>query len=481
MNSSDMSIEKKYERLIEWARENGTFVHPSLRYVQTPDSGVEAIIDPNGTALKPSETFARISSDISLSYLNAVNAGKPGSCYRSHSEPLPATFLINCVDHDMVNSIFLAQQYLLGDDSFWSPYIRILPQPYDESNPGIPLLWDDDDILWLKGTHLEKEVPKKRKELKARWRKAMDIFQEAGGDTTPYTWELCLWAYYIFVARSFPAIALEGDLDNIKEEYQILVKSGVNLDDVPKILMPIFDSLNHAQNTPLEYTFEPSGLGLAKVPAMAPGDRLLISYDKDTQRFNNTFCKIACPLFAIEYCINPPKVLRDFGFIIEDTEVPELVLPFPLDVTIPRHPSHVVFSTASTVNEFYASAEETFFSWVTVRAPLRHPHGLMNPMHPTPALRYFHPTLVSMVSFEVASLVERAKLRTSPNEIPSDRNKAATIAYLQRHLEGFKSALVEAQDHLGAPKNSRQSQAQAYRKEQLEVLSDVLSRMNPVD
>jgi hypothetical protein len=116
-----MSIEHQYELLMKWARANGTYIHPSLRYVQTEDTGIEAIVDPNGFGIEASEKFARISYDISLSYLNAVNAGKPGSCYHPHSESLPAGFLDACTDHDIVNSIFLAQQYLLGDASFWSP------------------------------------------------------------------------------------------------------------------------------------------------------------------------------------------------------------------------------------------------------------------------------------------------------------------------------------------------------------------------
>ena len=103
------------------------------------------------------------------------------------------------------------------------------------------------------------------------------------------------------MSRSFPAIALEGDVFSIEEQYQVLVKSGVNLDDVPKVLLPVFDSLNHAQNAPLEYSFETNGLGLAKTPAMGPGDRLLIAYDKDTQRFNNTFRQFMKPFPDLHY------------------------------------------------------------------------------------------------------------------------------------------------------------------------------------
>jgi hypothetical protein len=174
-------------------------------------------------------------------------------------------------------------------------------------------------------------------------------------------------------------------------------------------------------------------------------------------------------------------VLKDFGFVIPGTEVSELVLSFPIDVTSPRHPSHVVFSTASTVDEFYASAEETFLAFVTVRAPFRHPHGLMNPMHETSVLRFFHPKLVSMVSFEVATLIERTALRNSPDEIPSARNRIATVQFLLSHLKKMEKAIVETNARVGDPAgNYRKIQAKLYREEQLTILQDVIGRMETV-
>lgn len=87
-------------------------------------------------------------------------------------------------------------------------------------------------------------------------------------------------------------------MDKIKPEYQILAKEGVNLDHTAKILLPVLDSLNHAQETPLEYSFDEEGLGLAKVNEVKPGDRLTIGYDKDAQRFNNTLCQYAPSFFG---------------------------------------------------------------------------------------------------------------------------------------------------------------------------------------
>lgn len=122
---SILPIEGRYERLIQWARDNGTYIHPSLKFVNSADRGVEAIIDPEGKAIKPHEDFIRLSYNLSLSYLNAISAGTPGSHYHPHSKPLPGDFLNATADHDTVNAIFLVTHYLLGTRSFWYPYVSI--------------------------------------------------------------------------------------------------------------------------------------------------------------------------------------------------------------------------------------------------------------------------------------------------------------------------------------------------------------------
>lgn len=120
---SNLPIEDRYERFIQWARDNGTYIHPSVKFVNSADRGVEAIIDPEGESIKPQEDFIRLSYNLSLSYLNAISAGTPESHYHPHSKPLPGCFLNATADHDTINAIFLVTQYLLGTLSFWYPYI----------------------------------------------------------------------------------------------------------------------------------------------------------------------------------------------------------------------------------------------------------------------------------------------------------------------------------------------------------------------
>lgn len=74
----------------------------------------------------------------------------------------------------------------------------------------------------------------------------------------------------------------------------------MNLDDTAKILLPILETLNHAQETNTEYDLDDKGLSVSKNIELKPGDPFYIAYDKETQRFNNTVCKYMpsylCPI-----------------------------------------------------------------------------------------------------------------------------------------------------------------------------------------
>lgn len=266
-------------------------------------------------------------------------------------------------------------------------------------------------------------------------------------------------------------------MENVNPKYRILIEEGINLDDTVKVLLPVFDSLNHMQEEPLNYCLDVQGLGFNKSIEMKPGDRITIAYDKDDQRLNNTLRK---------YDLISPKhiqidisyiVLKDFGFVLPDNEARELVLPFPFDVTVPMHPSHSVFSTAATFLEYYASSHETYTAFVTVRSPIHDKRGPVNPTHPVRALRHFHPTFVSMVSFRVASLVERATLRKKPFVLPSRRNELETVKFLKDFLQGMLDDLNRSAKTLGQPHIYKNIMAQTYRAEQAQILQEVLYDM----
>jgi hypothetical protein len=168
-------------------------------------------------------------------------------------------------------------------------------------------------------------------------------------------------------------------------------------------------------------------------------------------------------------------VLKDFGFVLSQNEAVELVLASPIDLTKPLHPEHCVFSSPATVDDPYWTLDERYLSLVTVRSPLYDRRGPINPDHPVPWLRHFDPTFISMVSFEVANLAERATLRLKPYEIPSKRNEKATIQFISTCLTGMLEKIEQNTKALGEPQNERQRRAGAYTLEQKTILKEVLN------
>lgn len=95
----------------------------------------------------------------------------------------PAAFVAATPPHAVL-CLFLASQRLLGEASFWWPYLRILPREFDT-----PLYFDPDDLRWLQGCNLDAREAAQRKVV---WKQELDVAVAAlrrdGVDTAGYTW-----------------------------------------------------------------------------------------------------------------------------------------------------------------------------------------------------------------------------------------------------------------------------------------------------
>lgn len=105
------------------------------------------------------------------------------ACNRQNDATLTAKWLR---DQVIALRLFLIEQYLLKQNSFWWPYIRTLPQPGDKHGLNAPLWEDAEDLKWLEGTNLGKAIPAR----KAIWKQEFDAFTERidPQDREPYTW-----------------------------------------------------------------------------------------------------------------------------------------------------------------------------------------------------------------------------------------------------------------------------------------------------
>ena len=105
------------------------------------------------------------------------------------------------------------------------------------------------------------------------------------------------------MSRAFSTLAREGSAADIKDEYQIIFKSGACIDDVPKVLLPLLDLLNHDQRAGMGYDFKEAGLGLRKATSLEPGQAIANPYDQDTQRYNNTSRKLS-PAISVSSAVS---------------------------------------------------------------------------------------------------------------------------------------------------------------------------------
>jgi hypothetical protein len=221
--------------LLSWAKENGSELG-AVSIDSSTESGLllRAIHD-----IQPGSTVVSCSYKTMLSYLNVA---------LSTVSTFPSDFVksLELEDPNIIGHFFLVQQYLLGRESFWWPYIQLLPQPDQPEKLGIPALWPDGDLLFLAGTNAQPPVEKRKQMWRDEWEKGVGLLDADKREI--YTYDLYQWAATIFGSRSFRAslTAPEDQIQGAKLSIEAtnLVLEHVKLDRF-SILLPLVDLGNH--------------------------------------------------------------------------------------------------------------------------------------------------------------------------------------------------------------------------------------------
>lgn len=243
-----MAAAERYDTLGRWIEEAGGNIHPcveiyhdeitngSLRVKSSPaGDGADCSVE-NGDAI------VNLPLSKSLSYLNAisghpafaeVSAQLPTFRMPENTEPFPEAFLREIPPH-VIGRFVLMQQYLLGSQSVWWPYIRTLPQP-EQLASMLPAMWPNDDIEFLQGTNAYVAVQEIKSTLKKEFKQAMKLLPETC--SFKYTRPLYLWAYAIYTSRSFRPSLIIPDSHELSLPCEI--------DDF-SLLLPVYDIGNHS-------------------------------------------------------------------------------------------------------------------------------------------------------------------------------------------------------------------------------------------
>jgi len=163
------------ESLENWLRDNGGYLHPNVKISVNAEAGVHW----RATApLDPGTTVSVVPHSLALSYLNALV---------DDAVPVFAQRRADFGGVENIGFFYLMAQYVNREKSFWTPYVKCLPQPEDEFTT--PLWFDEpDDLAWLEGTDALHTMLGRKAVYEGHHRTGVAILEQAGIDTGAYTW-----------------------------------------------------------------------------------------------------------------------------------------------------------------------------------------------------------------------------------------------------------------------------------------------------
>ena len=180
-----MTVDGDLQALIDWSKNHGAHLHESIIFTREDDAGISLRTKQDSAPISAGSQLVTCPYTLSISYLNALDTPS----FPSRSAKFPESFLVR-FPKETVMVFFLTQQWLLKETSFWWPYIRCLPQPDEPDRLGTPLHFSSRDLLWLKGTNLEKAAEERAESWKSMFRDARDQLEICGWDVGLYTWSV---------------------------------------------------------------------------------------------------------------------------------------------------------------------------------------------------------------------------------------------------------------------------------------------------
>ncbi|KAA8911325.1 hypothetical protein FN846DRAFT_450492 [Sphaerosporella brunnea] len=271
----------------QWIVSNNGYIHESLTFHTIPSSGRSIITTapiPRGTQL------VSCSHTLFLSYARARSL-------------LPSTFTSTVNKHTSL-CFALCQQWILGEASFWYPYLRILPREFNT-----PLYFSDADLKFLVGCNLSPSAVEERRAIwKGEWKEGLEALKSAGEESVAeYTWELYLWAATIFSSRSFPGNFVDKAHDS-------------------PVLFPILDALNHQPCKRITWQIGTEEVAFLSVDAIAAGVEVYNNYGpkgNEELLMGYGFCIPENPAETVALRFNTPPLAPEQAEIYKSLKHPD--------------------------------------------------------------------------------------------------------------------------------------------------------------
>jgi protein-histidine N-methyltransferase len=279
--SNKMSGNKSMtEDLIGWAHEHQTSLHSDVEVYQDPLTGLSFRAR---KSLPATTEIITCSYKTTLSYLNAITAS---STFQNHQPvPFPPEFIdtLKQDDPNIIGHFFLVQQFLMRQNSFWWPYIKLLPQPDEPERLGIPIWWPEADQRFLDGTNAEPPIKKREEMWKAEWTKGVAHLRDRFENWEECTYPLYQWAATIFGSRSFRA-SLTIPEELVRQSQILPDDLSLTLDHIKKdrfsVLLPVMDIGNHNGANQVDWLPDPIAghISLSIHDAISEGSQIFNYY-----------------------------------------------------------------------------------------------------------------------------------------------------------------------------------------------------------
>ncbi|KAF2431708.1 SET domain-containing protein [Tothia fuscella] len=436
-----MASSSPQQKLVRWFQSHGGSINPSIKLVVDEESGQHFRASQELSISPKSEVeVCNCPFSLTLSSLNLLS--KPPKGIESRSNRSVCSNLIGKIAEPAVNYFFLAEQRLLGSESFWEPYISALPK---EDALDTPLWFGPEDLKWLLGTTIHSsniDPSKSGVELRRgmwvdQWKDGIKVLQDCGQETKQFTWELYLWAATIFTSRSFTSSIL------ISPEYE--------RSESFSLLYPVLDSFNHKFGAKVTWNMDHGNFALRLTEPVKVG----------VEVFNNYAPK------------GNQELLVGYGFCTPNNPCDEVA------IRLGRPPQAVHTALQEKFPARFRSTvwdpdDATFY----LRASQHYTSGYTSQYQDLPGLptlsclrglpAEFYGTIHMILSFAFAA----------QGGIAEEELQHAAIGAILERLTDKRDGIMVWNEHLPPkPMNKRQEYAKMYRDGQLEIMHEIIGEL----
>ena len=181
----------KVAELLRWFREHGGYLHEDIQLIHNSEYGYHYVAE--GRPIEAKETVCHCPFGLTLSHLNVMRDA-PTSIVNCSETSKCSNLLKNLkIERSTTAIFFLIEQRLKAKESFWFPYIQLLP---DAISMTTPLWFGDDELAYLRGTNLlsndtplnQTSVGLQQESFRKQWELGVRELECAGESREQFSW-----------------------------------------------------------------------------------------------------------------------------------------------------------------------------------------------------------------------------------------------------------------------------------------------------